>query len=150
MPQSLAHVILHIVFSTKDRRPLIPAHLLATAHAFIADACRQAGSHPYRVGGVEDHVHIACTLPRTLTIAKLVQELKTASSTWIKNADDRCADFAWQLGYGAFSIGASQLDDLIGYVERQREHHTKRSYKEELVDFLRRYGVDFDERYLWE
>jgi putative transposase len=107
------------------------------------------GSHAYRIGGMPDHVHIACTLPRTVALSTLLEEVKKSSSKWIKERDRRCAGFAWQGGYGAFSLGQSQLDTVIQYIERQEEHHAKKTFKEEFVEFLRRYKVDYDERYVW-
>jgi hypothetical protein len=104
----------------------------------------------YRVGGVADHVHIACTLPRTVPVSKLLEEIKKSSSAWIKQQASTSRGFAWQAGYGAFSLGQSQLDALIAYIDGQDEHHRKRTFKEEFVEFLKRYGVDYDERYVWD
>ncbi len=149
MSQSLSKVLLHVVFSTKQRRKLIPAEVAEELYAYIAGICRQLQSEAYRVGGTEDHVHIACTLPRTIAVSKLLEEVKKASSVWIKGRDVRCRDFAWQAGYGAFSLGQSQLGALIRYIENQREHHRTRSFKEELLVLFDKYGVAYDERYLW-
>ena len=104
----------------------------------------------YRVGGVADHVHLACTLPRTMTVSKLLEEIKKSSSAWMKQQSPAYHDFAWQAGYGAFSLGQSQLDTLIAYIDRQEIHHRKRTFKEELVEILKRYGVAYDERYIWD
>lgn len=149
MAQSLSKILVHIVFGTKDRQPSIPTDLAPDLHAYIAGACRGQGSEAFRVGGTTDHVHIACTLPRTLPISKLIEEIKKTSSSWFKQRDVRCRGFAWQGGYGAFSLGASQLDDLIQYIDNQVEHHKRRSFREELLTFFKRYGIQYDERYLW-
>ena len=151
MPQSLSKVLLHVVFSTKNREKTIPKHLRDGLHAYLAGICRAKGSEAYRVGGTNDHVHIACTLPRTLTIAKLVEEIKKPSSIWIKRqADGSQHFFAWQAGYGIFSLGQSQLPALLEYIENQELHHRTRSFKEELLELLDKYGVEYDETYLWD
>ena len=150
MPQSHACVLLHIIFSTKNRTPWIEKPHLPDTHAFLAGVARQCGCEAYRVGGVEDHVHLAVRLTRTLALADLVQELKTASSKWIKTRQDIPTDFAWQKGYGAFSLGMSQKDDLIRYIDRQEEHHRKQTFQDEYRAFLQKYGIEFDERYVWD
>ena len=150
MPQSLSKILLHLVFSTKNRTPWLKNSLRLKIHAYIAEVCRNNGSEAYRVGGIADHIHIACTLPRTLTISKLLEEIKRSSSAWIKQQDSSCKNFSWQAGYGAFSLGQSQLSSLIGYIDKQVEHHCHRSFREEFIDFLQKYGVAYDERYLWD
>ena len=149
MAQSLSHILLHVIFSTKDREPMIPRELADELYRYLAVACDAHGSHAYRIGGMPDHVHIACTLPRTVAASKLLEEIKKSSSKWIKERDRRCAAFAWQGGYGAFSLGQSQLDTVIQYIGRQKEHHTKRTFKDEFIEFLHKYKVDYDERYVW-
>ena len=119
-------------------------------HAYLAGTCRALGSEAYRVGGTEDHVHIACTLPRTMTVSKLLEETKKTSSAWFKGHDTRCHDFSWQAGYGAFSLGQSQLPSLIRYIDNQQEHHRTKSFRKELLELLQKYGVEYDERYLWD
>ncbi len=150
MPQSLAKILLHVTFSTKNRAPLIPEAVQADLYGYIAGTCRGQKSEAYRVGGTEDHLHIACTLPRTLAVSKLVQEIKASSSAWIKQRDSRCREFAWQAGYGAFSLGQSQLDVLIRYIDAQHEHHKTMTFQEEFIEFLKKYEVDYDERYIWD
>jgi len=150
MAQSLTHIVLHLVFSTKDRRDIIPPEIEPDLRAYIAGICHQMGSHAYRVGGTANHLHIACTLPRTVTVAALLEEIKKSSSLWIKKRDERCRDFAWQAGYGAFSVAKSQLAALMRYIERQHEHHARQSFEEELKEILEKYVVEYDERYMWE
>jgi len=150
MAQSLAKVLLHVTFSTKNRQQLITPAIQPKLFAYLAGVCRANGSEAFRVGGTEDHVHIACTLPRTLTISRLLEEAKKSSSAWIKRQDPRLRDFPWQAGCGAFSLGQSQLGHLLRYIENQPVHHKKKSFKEELLEILRRYEVPFDERYLWD
>lgn len=103
-----------------------------------------------RVGGVADHVHIVTTLPRTLSRAQLIEQIKKASSKWIKALDDRYRGFSWQRGYGAFSVSPSQLDSVLEYVNKQQEHHRARTFQEEYRELLERHGVNFDERYVWD
>lgn len=150
MPQSLSKVLLHVVFSTKNREKTIPCHLRAKLHAYLAGICRAKGSEAYRVGGTENHVHIACTLPRTLTQAKLLEEIKKPSSIWMKQQERGPRHFSRQAGYGIFSLSQSQLPTLIQYIDNQEEHHRTKSFKEELLTLLEKYDIEYDEKYLWD
>ena len=107
-------------------------------------------SEAFRVGGTDNHVHIACTLPRTLTVSQLLEEIKKSSSQWIKKQGEASRQFAWQGGYAAFSLGQSQLSALVRYIDNQREHHRTRCFEEELRDLLEKYDLAYDERYLWD
>ncbi len=102
------------------------------------------------VGGTKDHIHIACTLSRTMTISKLMEEIKKSSSAWVKKQDAGLDSFTWQAGYGAFSLGQSQLMDLINYIDNQHKHHQKKTFKEELRALLLKYDVKYDDQYLWD
>ena len=150
MPQSLSQVILHIVFSTKERRPLLDAEIRPRIHAYLATVCRDCHCEAYRVGGAADHVHLAARLTRTITQADLLEKLKKSSSAWVKHQGDQYAGFCWQAGYGAFSIGWSQLDELVAYIDHQEQHHRRRTFQEEYRDMLKKYHVEFDERYVWD
>lgn len=150
MPQSLSLVIIHVIFSTKDRHPFLDPDTRHKLHAYLATVVRNAGCEAYRVGGIADHVHLAIRLPRTLTIADLVQELKTASSKWLKTLSPSLAAFAWQRGYGCFSIGPSDLDALKHYIDSQEAHHRTRTFQDEYRMFLNKYGVEYDEAYVWD
>lgn len=150
MPQSLSLVIVHLVFSTKDRQPLIGASVRPALHAYLATVARNMDCEAYRVGGVADHVHLAIRLSRTVSIAKLVEELKTSSSKWLKTQPPGLSSFSWQRGYGAFSVAPSDLDALRAYIDEQEEHHRVRTFQEEYRAFLTKYAVDFDERYVWD
>ncbi|CEF49347.1 unnamed protein product [uncultured bacterium] len=150
MPQSLSKVILHIIFSTKNREPWLESNVRPRVHAYLAIICRDLGAELVHVGGVADHVHVVTTLPRTLSQADLVERIKKASSKWIKALDGRYRGFFWQRGYGAFSVSPSQLDTVVQYVEAQKEHHRTCTFQEEYRELLRRHGVDFDERYVWD
>ena len=148
MPQSLSKVILHIVFSTKNREPWLDADVRSRMHAYLATICRDVGADFVHIGGVADHVHIVTTLPRTVSQAQMIEQIKKVSSKWIKALHSRYRGFFWQRGYGAFSVSPSQLDTVLQYVETQQEHHRTRTFQEEYRELLRRHGVNFDERYV--
>lgn len=150
MPQSLSNILLHLIWSTKDRHPWLELGPREKTHAFLAGAVRRMDCEAYRVGGVADHVHLAVRLSRTLSVADLVKEVKTASSKWLKEQDPAFTGFSWQQGYGAFSVGMSQKETLLHYIDTQEEHHRTRTFQDEYRDFLKKYGIDFDERYVWD
>jgi putative transposase len=150
MPQSLSKVIVHIIFSTKDRESWLGLDVRPRMHAYLATICRDLGAEVVRVGGVADHVHIVTTLPRTVSQAQLIEQIKKVSSKWIKTVDPRYRSFFWQRGYGAFSVSPSHLETVVQYVEAQQEHHRTRTFQEEYRELLRGHGVDFDERYVWD
>ena len=150
MPQSLSQVIIHIVFSTKDRQPWLDSAIRPRVHAYLATVCRDCKCEAYRVGGIADHVHIAAKLARTISPADLLEKIKKTSSAWIKTQGQQYQAFFWQNGYGSFSIGQSQLDDLIRYVDNQEAHHRTKTFQEEYRELLRKYNVEFDERYVWD
>jgi REP element-mobilizing transposase RayT len=150
MPQSLSKVILHIVFSTKNHEPWLDLSVRPRMHAYLATVCRDLGAELVRVGGVADHIHIVSTLPRTVSQAEFIEQMKKTSSKWIKPLNTRYRGFFWQRGYGAFSVSPSQLDAVLNYVEAQQEHHRTRTFQEEYRELLRKHAVDFDERYVWD
>jgi REP element-mobilizing transposase RayT len=150
VPQSLSSILLHIVFSPKNRIPCIAETTRPRLHAYLAGACRAQGCEAFRVGGTEDHVHIACALSRTLAVSQLVEEIKVSSSAWCKAQGQESRAFAWQAGYGAFSLGQSQLPQLLRYIDGQAEHHSARSFQQEFLELLRRYETKCDERYVWD
>jgi REP element-mobilizing transposase RayT len=150
MPQSLSIVIVHVIFSAKDRRPFLDPETRPKLHAYLATVARNVDCEAYRVGGVADHVHLAIRLSRTMTIARLVETLKTSSSKWLKTQSPALAAFSWQRGYGCFSVGPSDLDALKAYIDTQEEHHKTRTFQEEFRMFLKKYGVEYDEAYVWD
>jgi REP element-mobilizing transposase RayT len=151
MAQSLARILVHAVFSTKDRRPFLrDTALREELHRYLGGILAHLQCQPIIIGGVEDHVHFLCALSRTSTAAEMVKEVKRGSSLWIKARGPGLGDFAWQNGYGVFSIGFSQIESVRGYVAGQEEHHRKISFQDEYRELLRRYELEFDERYLWE
>jgi REP element-mobilizing transposase RayT len=151
MPQSLSVVYLHLVFSTKDRRPFLRDETLRSeTHAWLGAASRELGCPTLLVGGVEDHVHLLARHSRTISQADWVKEIKRTSSAWLKERAPAEADFAWQSGYGVFSVSASNIDAVRDYISRQAEHHRKWSFQDELRALLRKHGEAWDERYVWD
>ena len=110
---------------------------------------RDKGSECYRIGGVEDHVHLAIRLSKTATLSKTIAEAKTGTSHWLKGLSPELSNFSWQEGYGAFSISPKDLDAVIHYIDHQEEHHKKATFQDEFRKFLKQYGVDYDEKYVW-
>jgi putative transposase len=148
MPQSLSKVLVHLIFSTKHREPLIGEALRPRLHAYIVGILENLKSPSLQTGGTSDHVHSLCALSRTISQADLLEELKKSSSKWMKA--EGVPTFSWQAGYGAFSIGESQVEVLIRYIQNQQEHHRKMTFQEEFRKFLDRYKVAYDERYVWD
>jgi Transposase IS200 like. len=151
MPQSLTQIYLHIVFSTKNREPFLDDPLLRqNMHQYLGGACRQMDCPAVTIGGVADHVHILLRLGRMITVAELIKELKQQSSKWIKSKDVGVRDFHWQNGYAGFSASPGHLDRLGVYIDNQEEHHRTESYQDELRRLFRKYGLEWDERYVWD
>lgn len=150
MAQSLSDIILHLVFSTKDRKPLIDEIIQSELCAYLCTVSRNLECPIIQINGVEDHIHILFSLSRTITVSKLINELKSNSSRWIKTKGPQFCDFAWQGGYGVFSVSRSNIDAVISYIQDQREHHKKISFKEEFLLMLKKSKIAFDEKYLWD
>jgi len=132
-----------LIFSTKNREKCISAELQAKLWPYMAGIARNHGFEAIKVGGVEDHAHALLLLPPTIPLAKTVQILKSCSSKWLNDTAAAGKDFAWQEGYGAFSVSASQTEDVIRYIQGQAAHHTRRSYEEEFLEFLKKYGIEY-------
>ena len=151
MAQSLAKILLHVVFSTKDRQPFSrDKPIRAELHRYHGGILENLGCQPLIIGGVEDHVHLLFVLSRTSAAAEIIKEVKRSSSVWLKRRSPDLAEFAWQSGYGVFSIGFSQVEAVRAYIARQEEHHRKASFQDEFRELLRRYEITFDERYVWD
>jgi putative transposase len=151
MPQSFAQVFTHLVFSTKDRRPFLQDRAIRDEmHRFLGGTCHRLECPILLVGGVADHVHVLCCLGRTISIADLVRELKRESSPWIKTKSAELSDFYWQSGYGAFSVSPGHVATLKEYIANQEEHHRKESFQDEYRRLLTKYGIEWDERYVWD
>lgn len=151
MPQSLAKVLLHIVFSTKNRAPFLSdLGVRAELHTYMAGVLKSIDCPAIIVGGVEDHVHILCSLSRIRTIAQLLEETKIATSKWVKSKGTAYKDFHWQNGYGAFSVSESKVADVRRYIEEQDKHHRKMTFQDEFRELCRRHNIALDERYAWD
>ena len=149
MPQSLSKVLVHLIFSTKHREPLTGPEIRPRLHAYLVGILANLKSPSLQTGGVADHVHILFALGRTISQADVVEEVKKSSSKWMK-AEGGVPSFTWQAGYGAFSIGESQADTVIRYIQNQATHHRKVTFQDEFRKFLERYKVAYDERYVWD
>ena len=148
MPQSLARNAIHLVFSTKHREPLITPEIEPKLHAYMAGTLAELKCPALKIGGVADHVHTLFLLARTISMSDVVEELKKSASKWMKL--NGVPEFYWQSGYGAFSVSASNEPKVETYVANQPEHHRKLSYQDELRVLLRKHGVVWDERYVWD
>lgn len=151
MPQSLSAVYIHLVFSTKHRRPLLrDASRRGALHAYLGSVSKNLDCPPILVGGVQDHVHLLCRLARTIAQAEWVKELKRVSNLWLQDQGPGYADFQWQGGYADFSVSQSNLAEVKQYIATQEEHHRKLSYQDEVRALLRRHELEWDERYVWD
>jgi len=144
MSHSYSSNRIHLIFSTKNREKRISEDLQTKLWPYMSGITRNHGFEAIKVGGVEDHAHALLLLPPAIPLAKAVQILKSCSSKWLNDTGTAGQGFAWQEGYGAFSVSASQTEGVIRYIEGQKEHHAKRSYDEEFLEFLKRYGVTYD------
>ena len=149
MPQSLARLHIHLIFSTKDRVPALIEAVRDPLHAYMATVLNNTGSYTVLINSVEDHVHILFELSRTASVSDVVEEVKKSSSKWLKTQHPLLADFSWQAGYGAFAVSASNVDKVRQYVSNQQEHHKTRTFQEEYFLFLKQHKVTYDERYIW-
>lgn len=150
MAQSLSNILLHIVFSTKNREPFIDESIERDLFKYVATVARTLHCPTHGIGAADDQIHIACSLARTVSASKLIQEIKQDSSHWMKQHGAAYIGFAWQNGYGAFSIGQSQLADLQRYITGQRDHHRRESFQDEFRRLLAKYEIEVDERYAWD
>ena len=151
MPQSLSSVYIHLVFSTKDRRPYLRDKAIREAlHGQLGGISKRLDCPPLLVGGVEDHVHLLARFGRTITQAEWVKELKRVSNAWLKDQGSDFSDFEWQGGYSDFSVSQSNLEHVKKYIANQEQHHRKRGFQEELRELLRKHDLEWDERYVWD
>ncbi len=150
MSQSLSKVYVHITFSTKNHQPFIDDAIEISLFEYIGGICKGLDCNPVKIGGHYDHVHILCLLSRKIAQMKLLEEIKKQSSKWIKTKGKTYSNFYWQDGYGIFSVNPSEIDVVIAYIDNQQEHHKKVTFKDEFRAFLKKYKVDYDERYVWD
>ena len=148
MPQSLARVLVHVIFSTKKREPLIRAGVRPALDAYLTGTLANLHCPSLQTGGTADHVHSLFSLARTRTLAEVVEEVKKSSSRWMKR--EGVPHFAWQAGYGAFSVSEPRADVVVRYIAQQEERHRRLTFQEELRQLLERHGVAYDERYVWD
>ncbi|HET6268003.1 MAG TPA: IS200/IS605 family transposase [Acidobacteriota bacterium] len=149
MSHSYANILVHCAFSTKERLKMISPDFRQRLRSYLGGIARENGMKALAVGGVEDHVHVLLSLPATMSISKAIQLLKAGSSKWIHDHFPKHGKFSWQEGYGAFSIGISQRDETVAYIEGQEGHHKKRNFQGEFRAFLDEQGVHYDERFIW-
>jgi REP element-mobilizing transposase RayT len=150
MPHSLAKVYLHVIFSTKNRTPVLADAWRDELYQVVGGTANNLGCQSLIVGGMADHVHMLFQLGRTISIADAVGKIKSTSSLWVNQTRGLPTEFHWQAGYAAFSVSQSNVDAVREYIRRQPEHHASQSFQDELREWLRRYGIEWDERYVWD
>ena len=150
MSQSLVQNYMHIVFSTKYRQPLIHPPLEEELHAYLGGTCNKLDCQSIIVGGYTDHIHILCKLSKKIALIKLLEEVKSHSSKWIKTKGEGYENFYWQGGYGAFSVSPFNEEMVKNYIANQHRHHSKQTFQDEYRGFLKDYDVEYDERYVWD
>jgi len=150
MPQSLSKVYVHITFSTKNRQNIIDNEIKNKLFEYLGGICKKLECNPVKVGGYKNHVHILCILSKKVTQIKLLEEVKKSSSKWIKTQSTKYSNFYWQDGYGIFSVNPSEIDVVEKYIENQEEHHKTKTFQDEYRAFLKKYEVEYDERYVWD
>ena len=150
MPQSLARIHIHLVFSTKNRAPIIHDGVKDSLHRYMATVLRDLGCSHVLINSVADHIHLLFEIGRNHSVSEAVEQVKKTSSKWIKTRGDEFARFAWQSGYGAFSVSESGLQRVREYIANQAEHHRQRTFQEEYLSFLERHNVAYDKRYVWD
>lgn len=150
MPQSLSKVYVHITFSTKHRKELIDKNIEKELYNYLGGICKKLECNPVQVGGYKNHVHVLCLLSKKVAQIKLLEELKKSSSKWIKTKGNNYSSFYWQDGYGIFSVNPSEVSLVIDYIRNQEEHHKSISFNDELLAFLKKYNVEYNEEYLWD
>ncbi len=149
MANSYSSLLIHTIFSTHKREPILASATRDRLWAYMGGIARENKMKALSAGGTLDHAHMLISIPASISVAKAVQLVKGGSSKWLHENFRSLRNFAWQEGYGAFSIGASQVDDVVAYIAHQEEHHRIRSFQEEYLSFLKEYKVEYDERYVW-
>jgi putative transposase len=150
VPQSLAKLYIHLVFSTKDRARSLPDEIRPELHPYLGGILKGHGCAPFEINTEPDHAHVLFLLSRTEPLSEIVGHLKKSSNDWLRMQGPQFAEFFWQGGYGAFSVSQSQVENVQAYIRNQREHHRVRSFQDELRALLKAYKVEYDERYVWD
>lgn len=148
MASTLVKIDIHIIFHTKSSSVVIRNEDIPLVHKYIGGIIKNIDALPICIGGINDHVHILCSLPKTMTLADFVRSIKANTSRWIKSLDSYYERFEWQSGYGAFSVSPSVLDKTISYINHQEEHHKKQSSRDEYVVFLDAYKIEYNPDYV--
>lgn len=149
MAQTLTNLLVHVIFSTKERRPLLKEEIRPRLFAYMGGIVRDLGGTALSINGTDDHLHLLISMPATASIAEIMRVVKSKSSGWIHEKFPGEESFAWQAGYGAFSVSQSNVESVREYIAGQEEHHRKVSFQDELLSFLRKQGIEYDERYIW-
>jgi len=150
MPQSLAKIYIHLIFATKNRARVLPDDLRPDLHAYMGGTLNGLGCSSIEINTEPDHAHLLFAMTRTETLSDVVGQVKKSANDWLRARRPQFADFHWQGGYGAFSVSQSAVEEVRTYIRNQREHHRKVSFQEEFRTFLKRYEIEFDERYVWD
>jgi putative transposase len=150
MGHTYTRLLVHIVFSTKARHPIITDDIAPRLHAYLGGIIREQGGTALRIGGVRDHVHILAAIPTSVCVADLLRTVKSNSSGWVHDTFPALAAFAWQSGYSAFSVSPEDSERVEAYIAMQAEHHRKVSYQDEVRELLRACGIELDEKYAWD
>lgn len=150
MGQSYCNLLFHMVFSTKHRAPLITNEIQSRIFSYLAGALKREKGIPILINGMEDHVHILAVLHQTTCVADVLRNIKANSSKWLHRDVQGHDEFAWQSGYGAFSVSASQKDTVLQYIRNQAEHHKSMTFQQEFIGLLKKHGIEYDERYIWD
>jgi putative transposase len=150
MPQSLTQLYVHLVFSTKYREHIIAPDIQTELYKYMGGILNRIECTPIQIGGATDHIQVLCSLSKKITTIKLLEEIKKSSSKWIKTKGEAFSKFYWQDGYGAFTIGYTQIQAVIQYIKKQKEHHSKITFQDEYRSFLNKYQIPYDERYVWD
>ena len=149
MANSYTSIFIHVIFSTHNRERVLISSIQKDLWVYMGGIARENKIKGISIGGTLDHVHNLISIPATMPVAKAVQLIKSGSSKWLHETYMPLRNFSWQEGYGAFSVGASQLDGVISYIENQKEHHRIKTFQEEYIGFLKQYNIQYDEKYIW-
>ncbi|PTY01643.1 IS200/IS605 family transposase [Verrucomicrobia bacterium LW23] len=150
MSQSLSNVLIHAIFSTKERAPWLVSEIRDDLWHYLTAILNNIDCPSIKLGGIDDHVHVLFSLSRTMTVADVIKTLKANSSKWIKTKKSELKNFQWQQGYAAFSVSPSSLPQVITYIHNQEKHHKMRTFMEEYISFLDKHGIKYDPKYVWD
>lgn len=150
MAHSYTRLLYHSIFSTKDRQPMVDDKLKARLHPYTGGIIRELRGTAIAIDGMEDHVHILALLPAAKSVADVLRTVKTNSSGWVHKTWPQRTDFAWQIGYAGFTVSESNVEEVRRYLLNQKEHHRHMTFQEEYIAFLKRHGIEYDDRYIWD